>query len=189
MIGTQRQLLWQDRFSSRPHCARVPVPKVFRFTGLILIAIFIVTASLVAIARSTGTPFNHFAAYGEILPGQLWANTEAYGFECSLYYAGGDSYREVCSLRPATGIFSHISANRSNDAIDTLIFRVRDNALTLGEVTLALSIPPGMQRAGNSWVLDEIRVVVPMAPGQFSYFQTVRAIYLYHLPLPDLGHD
>jgi hypothetical protein len=116
MVSAQQQLLGQGTLVRLLQPKPIRVSPVIGVTLLMLISFFIVSMSLVLTARSLGVRFDPLNAYASILPGQPWANAEAFGFECGTYNHG-DYHVEDCTLRPETGTFARIGAVKFNGVI------------------------------------------------------------------------
>ncbi|HLU10635.1 MAG TPA: hypothetical protein VK003_13280 [Oceanobacillus sp.] len=178
MINVDQRLRWQNEQVRQLRHKSIHLPRLLTVTALMSFGLFVAALALVFVSRSVDTPVNPFAVYADILPGQLWSNMEAHGFECDSYNAG-NTYIETCSLRPTSGIFSRVSVEPDGDTIGALMFSIRQNTLTLGDVALAFGIRLVGQPSRNSWMGGDYSASVWMDMGQFSYFQPVHHLYLY----------
>ena len=187
MISAQQRLLRQEEQARQPQPEAIRISPVFSVTLLIFTGFFIVAMSLVLVSRSAGVGFHPLDAYASVLPGQPWANVEAYGFECGLYNHG-EYYVEECTLRPETDAFARIGVVRYQDVIDALIFTPRENGLALGELAVGFGAPPRRQGSRNRWVIGDFYAQVWVDVNRFSYFQPIQHLYL-NRSLPDRVHD
>lgn len=188
MITQVDKRMLQGIDQTRKQRAGIHIPVTLIIPSLIFVTLFIVSGLVVLVSRSSRMHFNLFDTYANIMPRQSWQNIEAYEFECGRYNAG-NRYIQACSLRPSTGVFSRITVERNGDTIDSIIFTVRENALTVGEVALELGVQSVGHRSRNSWTMGEIRAAVWTDLARFSNFQAVRAVYFYDRPQPDFVQE
>lgn len=177
MINAGLQLLEQVQQAHQRQSARITILGVFRLTVFILTISFVITASVLTIARSRGSHLNPFAAYTNLFPGQPWENAETFGFECRVDITD-QHFVENCSSEPETGIFSRVYISGFQGANYSVGFTLREAGLTLGDVALAFGWQASRGRSRNTWFVDELRVHVWLPPGPFGYFQPVQYVYL-----------
>lgn len=178
MITAKQRALEQVEQHHQPQNASLRASPLVSAILFVWGGLFAIALALVFGSRSLSSPVNPFAAYADILPGQPWSNTEAHGLDCGTYSAD-NAYVETCYLRPANGIFSRIRVGREGDTVELLIFTMRQNTLTLGDVALDFGIQLAGQPARNSWMVGEYSIVIWMDYGHFSHFQSVDHLYLY----------
>jgi hypothetical protein len=148
--------------------------------GLLFVALVMVTGTI-ALTRSILSPVNPFAAYEDLISGDMqepefWANYEslshaAFELACTTTYLSG-----YCSFKPETGLFAEISfiylknegANgiyapvrggfasteeRTNPSGETgIYFIVRGHALTVGDLALLWGRPTIARRANRRFL-------------------------------------
>jgi hypothetical protein len=59
------------------------------------------------------------------------------------------------------------------------MFTMRQNRLTLGDISLAFGLQLVGQPSQTSWMIGEFRAVAWLDHGRFSYFQPVHHLYVY----------
>jgi hypothetical protein len=137
--------------------------------GLVSISITVATA-----IAGNQPPFDPFAPYADIMPGQSRETVLQRGFHCQFNeppYTSG----EFCSLTPETGIFSAIQVsivyNRSR--VSRVVFIAREPRLVLGHLAWLWGKPQTKmsgQTVNFRWPNQHIVTVLQNYNGHFSYW-------------------
>ena len=131
-----------------------------------------------AISRSR-PPFDPFAPYTDILPGQSRDSVSQRGFQCQFNQIV-PSLQETCSLSPQTAIFSEIqtsfATNPYSGRVSQTIFKLPENRLTYGDLVLLWGKPQIAiygQTANLRWRDPHITAVLQTTHRHFSYWTPI----------------
>jgi hypothetical protein len=130
--------------------AQSPSPGTLALSGRRRLCTFLALFILISLAILTTILFtrlsfagkepvaNPFVTYTSVLPGQPWNGNLSNGFSCyavMMIPSPGDT-AQVCTCRPQTGIFSRVTLIVWKGFIMRLEFNVRENLLTVGDLSL-----------------------------------------------------
>lgn len=143
---------------------------------LILMTIGSVSVTVLIAVRRNEPPFNPFAPYADILPGQSWDALLQRGFHCQLILL--PSFDESCWLSPETGMFSSIQITIARDTgrVSQVSFTLREKILTVGDLALLWGRPAiaTYSRIVNLRWRNVRAVAIPQTDrGHFSYLYPI----------------
>lgn len=114
----------------------------FRIAFVLVIMASVSVMAMSGISASE-PPFDPFAPYADILPGQSREAVLQRGFHCQFNIV--PSFEEFCSLTPETGIFSEIqvkfAAAPYTHQVRHVVFTLREKVFTLGHLVSLWGIP------------------------------------------------
>jgi hypothetical protein len=110
-------------------------------TALVLMTIASVSATALVTIPHNEPPFDPFAPYADILPGQSPDAVLQRGFNCRFNIT--PVYNESCTLTLETGIFSEIRVWIARDTgwVSRVVFIPREKTLTLGDLVFLWGSP------------------------------------------------
>jgi len=121
-----------------PPLKRLPY---LQFAFIIITGFAVVTIGVRVLSKPMVAPVDLFSGYMDIFPGQSVSAVKARGFLCrSAYNFDRDPMEEVCAFTPAADIVSNIYVTASKDVIRQITFRMRENALTVGDLLLLMDV-------------------------------------------------
>jgi hypothetical protein len=171
-----------------------PITEKSRTPSLILppyaLVVFVVVTAFAAVNAGVGalagymsTPFDPFAAFADVFPGQSRSAVAARGFSCPSANAH-DTYQdlseETCTLSPESGPFSRVELVLSGDTISQIGFMMRDDMLKIGDLMRLWGKAEVQEYSRSVYLFWRSRGIVALAPwhtGQFSVFLPVRWVY------------
>lgn len=178
--------------SSMSHCS-VPITIFGRNTPpivlplavlvalMLLLAFTAASAATMALTHITTLPFDPFASFVDIFPGQPLSAVEAHGLSCLVDNVGGSESPPVliCTLLPKSGTLSWVSVMVDQDAIHHTMFRMRENVLLVGDL-IALWGQPEVYMYSRSvylrWRWRGIFAFASHDTGQLSFFLPVQSV-------------
>jgi hypothetical protein len=166
---------WQCHVSSRK------LPSIVLVVLCAWLGIVIVSMTVVAIGRSAPIPPNPFASFADVFPGQPRSAITAWDFSCVINsYAAFDGVpNEYCTFNPATGTFSQVRIAIYKNVIQSIVFVLRENTLTVGDLMLLWGrvTVRGINRAAYFyWHRSGIAATAVNHSGQFSLLLPVRSV-------------
>lgn len=165
---------WQSR-------THVIHPLAYLLVALIVwMGFTVVILGAQGLGQDTEPPTNPFAAFAHFFPGQPGSAIQGYGFLCS---RGLYAYlpNEHCTLNPTEGAFSQIGVVISEDVIDEISFRMRDDTFRLGDLTLLLGKPEVRESSRSVylfWRGSGVTAIVTEYTGHFSPFLRLRRVII-----------
>jgi hypothetical protein len=142
-------------------------------TALVLLTIASVSVTALATIPRSQPPFDPFAPYADILPGQSQDAVVQRGFDCQFNIAPVSN--ESCTLTLETGIFSEIQVMIALDTgqVSRVVFKPRETTLTLGDLVLLWGRPEIAiynQITNLRWRKVGIVAIPQSHHGEFSYW-------------------
>lgn len=148
-------------------------------TFLLFVSLSSIVLVVYAIAEQMDKPDvpNPFTVFADVLPGQFMdtAKLEAQGFSCreNVLPSPADIDQD-CTRALPTGLFSHIRLTLWDGVVHWLDLKVRENELSVGDLTLWWGIPKirieGICVQLN-WPTHHVTGLGFSYNGQFTYFQ------------------
>jgi len=141
--------------------------------ALVVITVASVSMTVVTAIAGSQPPFDPFAPYADILPGQSLENVLAHGFYCQS--SGPLLYGESCSLTPETGTFSEIQVSIANGTgqVSKVVFIAREQMVVLGHLARLWGKPKTViygQTVNFRWPNAHVLTVLQNYSGRFSYW-------------------
>lgn len=142
--------------------------------SLIVMGLVSVSMTVATVIAGTQPPFDPFASYVDIMPGQSRETVLQHGFHCQFNVPPHTS-GEYCSLTPETGIFSEIQVTIAygKDQVSRVVFKVREKTLVLGNLGRLWGKPQTKnfgQTVNFRWPKQYIVTVLQNYNRQFSYW-------------------
>lgn len=142
-------------------------------TALVLMTIASVSMTALVTVPHNQQPFDPFAPYVDILPGQSQDAVLQQGFNCQINIA--PVFHETCSLTPETGMFSEIQVWIAFDTgrVSRVVFEPREKALTLGDLVVLWGNPEidiYGRIANLRWRNAHVVAIPQTDQGEFSYW-------------------
>jgi hypothetical protein len=174
-----------------------PIMQESRTSSLVqlpyLLPMFVVVAIFTAVyagarmlAGDTAAPFNPFAPYADVFPGQPRSAVVDRGFSCPSvrdYDTYQDTSEETCIFRPESDPFFDVQVVLSSDSIHQIMFAIHDNRLRVGNL-IALWGKPEVQVKSHLvylfWRSRKINALAPRDTGRFSLFLPVWKVYFFN---------
>jgi hypothetical protein len=142
---------------------------------MLLTSFSAVSLGVMTLAQQASVSVDPFAAYIDILPGQLRSAMETWKFSC-VYGAVYSPGVEICRLDPADPIFSRIGVVITNGRVWQTTFMLHDDVLELGDLMLRLGTPSihiDPRATFFSWQEDSVTAALFVSSGQFSVFSPI----------------
>ncbi len=139
------------------------------------IFITITSVSMIVVTAIAGSqpPFDPFAEYADIMPGQSRQTVLARGFDCRL--SGSPFYKQSCLLSPENSTFSEIWVSIASETglVNRVVFIPRASAMMLGDLVRLWGKPRIVlygQTVNFRWRNVHVVAVLQTPRSHFSYW-------------------
>ena len=150
-------------------------------TAFVVMTIASLSEVTVMAVRRSEPPFDPFAPYADILPGQSRDGVAQRGLNCQFDLV--PLFEEICTLTPETGGFSEILVKIAphTGRISRVVFKPREGTLTVGDLVLLWGDPEitfHSQTANLRWPNVHVVAIPETYDGDFSYWLPIAHIAL-----------
>jgi hypothetical protein len=142
-------------------------------TAFIVMTITAISEVTVMAIRRSEPPFDPFAPYADILPGQSREGVSARGFNCQ--FVTGPHFEEICTLTPEASVFATIQPTIAVNTgrISRVVFWLREKTLTVGDLVILWGEPEiaiYSRTANFRWNNVHVVAIPETYDGDFSYW-------------------
>jgi hypothetical protein len=159
------------------------IPRYLLAMLLLLLGCAGVTLSVRALGQNAQPPLDPFASFDDVFPGQPRSAIVARRFSCltNAYENYSEAPNELCLLRPKDGLFSQVSVGVKGDIIRNILFILRDNTLTIGDLMMLWGKQDFHMYNGTSYFYwgDTGNTATGVSHSRrFSLFLPLRSVYI-----------
>jgi hypothetical protein len=155
------------------------LPRYLLIGQIILMGGFgMVIMGVLGLMHTASLPYNPFAVYADVFPGQPISGLEAHRFYCwqrayNAYQAPPETH---CNLSPTTGVFARVEIIYTSDLIHQLSFILRDTTVNVGDLAGFMGISK-FDPYGSVLFTWQGKVGVAQTINQSKHFSMFRPVW------------